>query len=76
MKTAYRVGLAIAIFLAACDSNRETSAGPANLSSGSVAVDGGSLYYETLGKGAPVILIHGLFSNAFVNCSRPCDRQT
>ena len=48
---------------AACDSNRETSSGPANLSSGSVAVDGGSLYYETLGKGAPVILIHGGFGD-------------
>jgi pimeloyl-ACP methyl ester carboxylesterase len=28
-----------------------------------VAVDGGSLYYETLGKGAPVILIHGGFGD-------------
>ena len=51
------------MFCAACDSNRETSSGPANLSSGSVAVDGGSLYYETLGKGAPVILIHGGFGD-------------
>ncbi len=51
------------MFCAACDSNRETSSGPANLSSGSVAVDGGRLYYETLGKGAPVILIHGGFGD-------------
>ncbi len=63
MKTAFGFGLALALFCAACDSNRETSAGPANLSSGSVAVDGGSLYYETLGKGAPVILIHGGFGD-------------
>lgn len=63
MKTAFGLGLALALFCAACDSNRETSSGPANLSSGSVAVDGGSLYYETLGKGAPVILIHGGFGD-------------
>ena len=63
MKTAFSLGLALALFCAACDSNRETSSGPANLSSGSVAVDGGSLYYETLGKGAPVILIHGGFGD-------------
>jgi 3-oxoadipate enol-lactonase len=63
MKTAYRVGLAIALFLAACDSTRDASSGSANVVSGSVAVDGGSLYYETLGKGAPVILIHGGFGD-------------
>ena len=63
MKIAYLVGLAAGLLFAACDSNRETSAGPANLSSGSVAVNGGSLYYETLGKGAPVILIHGGFGD-------------
>jgi len=63
MKTAFSLGLALALFCAACDSNRETSSGPANLSSGSVAVDGGSLHYETLGKGAPVILIHGGFGD-------------
>ena len=63
MKTAFSLGLALALFCAACDSNRETSSGPANLSSGSVAVDGGSLFYETLGKGAPVILIHGGFGD-------------
>lgn len=28
-----------------------------------MAVDGGSLYYETAGKGAPVILIHGGFGD-------------
>jgi pimeloyl-ACP methyl ester carboxylesterase len=63
MRNAYRAGLAIALFLAGCDSSREPSSGPANLSSGSVAVDGGSVYYETLGKGAPVILIHGGFGD-------------
>jgi 3-oxoadipate enol-lactonase len=63
MKTAFSLGLALALFCAACGANRETSSGPANLSSGSVAVDGGSLYYETLGKGAPVILIHGGFGD-------------
>jgi pimeloyl-ACP methyl ester carboxylesterase len=63
MKTALGCGLALALSWAACDSSRETRNGPANLSSGSVAVDGGSLYYETLGKGAPVILIHGGFGD-------------
>jgi pimeloyl-ACP methyl ester carboxylesterase len=63
MKTAYRVGLAMALFLAACDANREATSGPANVESGTVAVGGGSLYYETLGKGAPVILIHGGFGD-------------
>jgi 3-oxoadipate enol-lactonase len=63
MKHACWPGLAIAISLAACNSNRSASPGPANLTSGTVAVDGGSLYYETLGKGPPVILIHGGFGD-------------
>jgi pimeloyl-ACP methyl ester carboxylesterase len=63
MKTAFSRGLALALLCAACDSNRGTSPGAANLSSGSVAVDGGSLYYETLGRGAPVILLHGGFGD-------------
>ena len=63
MKITHCLGLGLALFCAACDSNREASSGPANLSSGSVAVDGGSLYYETVGKGAPVILIHGGFGD-------------
>ena len=53
----------MAVLLAACDSNRATSPVPANVTSGTVAVDGGSLYYETLGKGAPVILSHGGFGD-------------
>jgi pimeloyl-ACP methyl ester carboxylesterase len=63
MKTICGAALAMAVVLAACDSNRPTGAGPANLTSGTVAVEGGSLYYETLGKGAPVILIHGGFGD-------------
>src|SRR5262245_18082255 len=63
MKHACWLGLVIALCFAACDSNRGTSPGPANVTSGTVAVDGGSLYYETLGKGAPVILIHGGFGD-------------
>jgi pimeloyl-ACP methyl ester carboxylesterase len=61
--------LAISVFvfvvvsIGACDSNRPASAGPSNVTSGMVPVDGGSLYYETLGKGAPVILIHGGFGD-------------
>ena len=64
MKAGYRLGLALAVLVAACDSPREAVSGPAaNVQSGSVAVDGGSLYYETLGRGAPVILIHGGFGD-------------
>jgi pimeloyl-ACP methyl ester carboxylesterase len=63
MKSPYRVGfVAIAMLAAACSSNRETTVSP-NVQSGTVAVDGGSLYYESLGKGAPVILIHGGFGD-------------
>lgn len=54
--------LAMAIALAACDSAEPVRVSP-DLKSGTVAVDGGSLYYETLGKGAPVILIHGGFGD-------------
>ena len=54
--------LAMAIALAACDSAKPAGVSP-GLKSGTVAVDGGSLYYETLGKGAPVILIHGGFGD-------------
>jgi pimeloyl-ACP methyl ester carboxylesterase len=63
MKTAFGLGLALTFCCAACNANRTTSSGAANVASGSVAVDGGSLYYETLGKGAPVILIHGGFGD-------------
>ena len=63
MKHACWLALAITISLAACDSNRPPNTGPANITSGTVPVDGGSLYYETLGKGAPVILIHGGFGD-------------
>jgi pimeloyl-ACP methyl ester carboxylesterase len=63
MRIASSAGLAVVVFLAACDSNREVSSGLADVTSGTVAVDGGSLYYETLGKGAPVILIHGGFGD-------------
>jgi pimeloyl-ACP methyl ester carboxylesterase len=67
MKRACWLGGAIAVFvfvfLGACDSNRPANTGPANVTSGMVPVDGGSLYYETLGKGAPVILIHGGFGD-------------
>ena len=63
MKHACPLGLAMAVCLAACDSNRATNPVPANVTSGTVAVDGGSLYYETLGKGAPVILSHGGFGD-------------
>ena len=55
--------LTVAIFLVSCDANRATNPGTANVTSGTVPVDGGSLYYETLGKGAPVILIHGGFGD-------------
>jgi pimeloyl-ACP methyl ester carboxylesterase len=63
MKHACWLGLAIAVLAAACDSNRAANPGPSNVTSGTVPVDGGSLYYETLGKGAPVILIHGGFGD-------------
>ena len=63
MKTAFGLGLALTLCSAACNANRAASSGAANVASGSVAVDGGSLYYETLGKGAPVILIHGGFGD-------------
>ena len=53
----------VVVSLGACDSNRPASAGPSNVTSGMVPVDGGSLYYETLGKGAPIILIHGGFGD-------------
>jgi pimeloyl-ACP methyl ester carboxylesterase len=63
MKSPYRVGfVAVAMLAAGCSSNRETTVNP-NMQSGTVAVDGGSLYYESLGKGAPVILIHGGFGD-------------
>ncbi len=63
MKTAFGLGIALTLCSAACNANRAASPGAANVVSGSVAVDGGSLYYETLGKGAPVILIHGGFGD-------------
>ena len=63
MRITWRAGLAIAVLFAACDSNRTANPVPANVTGGSVPVDGGSLYYETLGKGAPVILIHGAFGD-------------
>jgi 3-oxoadipate enol-lactonase len=63
MKTAFGLALALTLGCAACNANRTASSGAANVASGSVAVDGGSLYYETLGKGAPVILIHGGFGD-------------
>lgn len=63
MQTAYCLGgAALAMFVAACSSNREAAVNP-KVQSGTVAVDGGSLYYESLGKGAPVILIHGGFGD-------------
>ena len=63
MKTPSRLGaVAMAMLVAACSSNREAPVNP-NVQSGTVAVDGGSLYYESLGKGAPVILIHGGFGD-------------
>jgi len=62
MKVRSWAALAMAIALAACDSARPAGVSP-DLKSGTVAVDGGSLYYETLGKGAPVILIHGGFGD-------------
>jgi 3-oxoadipate enol-lactonase len=54
--------LVIALAMAACDSAAPAS-GSLAVQSGNVTVDGGSLYYETLGKGAPVILIHGGFGD-------------
>jgi pimeloyl-ACP methyl ester carboxylesterase len=36
---------------------------PSEIQTGTVGVDGGSLYYETAGSGAPVILIHGGFGD-------------
>jgi pimeloyl-ACP methyl ester carboxylesterase len=56
-------GLVTVVCLAACDSTRQANPAPANVTTGTVAVDGGSLYYEALGKGAPVILIHGGFGD-------------
>jgi pimeloyl-ACP methyl ester carboxylesterase len=54
--------LSLAFGAAACVAN---PAPPASVpvQSGLVDVNGGSLYYETLGKGAPVILIHGGFGD-------------
>jgi pimeloyl-ACP methyl ester carboxylesterase len=54
----------MALALSACGSNpnpAQTSATGAQ--NGLVAVSGGTLYYEVLGKGAPVILIHGGFGD-------------
>jgi pimeloyl-ACP methyl ester carboxylesterase len=54
-------GLSIALVVSACASN-PAPAGAA-VQNGLVNVNGGTLYYETLGKGAPVILIHGGFGD-------------
>jgi pimeloyl-ACP methyl ester carboxylesterase len=58
-------GLAISIALAGCSSEDVImQAGrSAEVQSGHVSVDGGTLYFEMLGTGAPVILIHGGFGD-------------
>src|SRR5688572_7747344 len=65
MKVMSWAGLLISIAMAGCSSEAVImQAGrSADVQSGHVAVDGGSVYYETLGKGAPVILIHGGFGD-------------
>src|SRR5436190_12377724 len=62
MKVMAWAALVMGIALAACDAAKPAGASP-DLQSGILAVDGGSLYYETRGKGAPVILIHGGFGD-------------
>jgi 3-oxoadipate enol-lactonase len=52
-----------AITCSACGSPAVGGSSSATPENGTVAVDGGSLYYETAGKGAPVILIHGGFGD-------------
>ena len=55
-------GLSTALVVSACASNPAPPGGAA-VQNGLVNVNGGTLYYETLGKGAPVILIHGGFGD-------------
>ena len=57
-------GVSIALAAAACGSNSNpVPAADTGAQSGLVEVNGGTLYYEVLGKGAPVILIHGGFGD-------------
>jgi pimeloyl-ACP methyl ester carboxylesterase len=49
------VATAVAVALAACRSDRS----PNGVGSGAYAVAGGTLYYERIGSGPPVVLIHG-----------------
>jgi pimeloyl-ACP methyl ester carboxylesterase len=57
-------GVSIALAATACGSNSNpVPAADTGAQSGLVDVNGGTLYYEVLGKGAPVILIHGGFGD-------------
>jgi pimeloyl-ACP methyl ester carboxylesterase len=60
MKVLRTLLVAITLVYVACGSTIPQNTPP---DSGSVAVDGGTLYYESAGKGAPVILIHGGFGD-------------
>ena len=64
MRRAALLALATAVWsVAACKANSDGTAQRTGAQTGTVAVDDGSLYYESLGKGAPVILIHGGFGD-------------
>lgn len=57
-------GISIALAASACGSNSNpVPAADTGARNGLVDVSGGTLYYEVLGKGAPVILIHGGFGD-------------
>jgi pimeloyl-ACP methyl ester carboxylesterase len=54
----------IVLIASACSSNpNPVASGDTGAQSGLVDVNGGKLYYEVLGKGAPVILTHGGFGD-------------
>jgi pimeloyl-ACP methyl ester carboxylesterase len=56
--------LVAALLFAGCDSaGVHLHVGGSEPQTGTVAVDNGTLHYETAGKGAPVILIHGGFGD-------------
>lgn len=61
MRRAFLSGVIIAAVLAACSpaASRDPTVASAAADTGRVAVNGGSLYWEAAGTGAPVVLLHG-----------------
>ncbi len=63
MKPHLAVAFVASIVMAGCSPDGAPVSPPSDVQSGVVGVGDGTLYYEMLGKGAPVILIHGGFGD-------------